>query len=88
MRGLEIANGYSELLDREEQRLRLIRDNEERARLGKHTFPLDEAFLDAIARIAGPTAGVSIGLDRLLMALLDKKSIGEVVADRLTLHSR
>ena len=87
MRGLEIANGYSELLDREEQRSRLIRDNEKRARLGKRTFPLDETFLDAVARISYPVAGVSIGVDRLLMALLDKESIGEVLLDRLTLHS-
>ncbi len=85
MRGMEVANGYSELLDREEQQSRLIRDNEERLRLGRGTFPLDESFLDAIGRIPGPVAGVSIGVDRLLMALLDKKSIGEVLPDRLTL---
>ena len=57
MSGLEIANGYSELLNPEEQKGRLIRDNEERLRLGKESFPLDEAFLDAISSIPGPVAG-------------------------------
>ncbi len=84
MSGLEIANGYSELLNPEEQKGRLIRDNEERLRLGKESFPLDEAFLDAISSIPGPVAGVSIGVDRLLMALLGKESIAEVLPDRLT----
>jgi lysyl-tRNA synthetase class 2 len=87
MRGLEIANGYSELLDSGEQRLRMIRDNEERLKLGKAPFAIDEAFLDAVGRISGPVAGVSIGIDRLLMALLDKKTIREVLPDRLTLRT-
>ena len=83
MGGLEIANGYSELLDREELRMRMVRDNEERLRLRKETFPLDEAFLDAVSNVHGPVAGVSVGVDRLLMALLGKESIGEVLPDRL-----
>jgi elongation factor P--(R)-beta-lysine ligase len=87
MRCLEIANGYSELLDAGEQRLRMIRDNEERVALGKPPFPLDEAFLDAIGRISGPVAGVSIGVDRLLMALLHEETIERVLPDRLTLRS-
>jgi elongation factor P--beta-lysine ligase len=48
-------------------------------------FPLDEQFLDALGRIPGPIAGVSIGIDRLLMALLRKERIGDVLPDRLTL---
>lgn len=87
MRGLEIANGYSELLDPAEQRLRMNRDNEERLALGKPPFPLDEDFLTALGHIPGPVAGVSIGIDRLLMALLDEKDIGRVLPGRLTLGS-
>jgi lysyl-tRNA synthetase class 2 len=85
MNGLEIANGYTELLDAGEQRARLSRDNARRARRGMRVFPLDEHFLDALGRIRAPLAGVSVGIDRLLMALLRKERIGDVLPDRLTL---
>jgi lysyl-tRNA synthetase class 2 len=85
MNGLEIANGYTELLDAGEQRVCLSRDNARRAQRGMRVFPLDEQFLDALGRIPGPIAGVSIGIDRLLMALLRKERIGDVLPDRLTL---
>jgi len=81
--GLEIANGYRELTDPRQQRERFLQDNLERANLGKQTFPADEAFLEALETIDSPCAGVSVGLDRLLMALLEKKTIGEVIVDRL-----
>jgi lysyl-tRNA synthetase class 2 len=85
MNGLEIANGYTELLDAGEQRTRLSRDNATRAQRGMRVLPLDEHFLDALGRIHGPLAGVSVGVDRLLMALLHKERIGDVLPDRLTL---
>jgi lysyl-tRNA synthetase class 2 len=81
--GLEIANGYTELTDPSEQRERFLEDNEKRLRMKKHTFPIDETFLSALETIDTPCAGVSVGLDRLLMALLEKKTIGEVIPDRL-----
>lgn len=85
IKGLEIANGYTELLDVREQRERFSRDNAARARQGKETFPVDEAFLGALPRIEGPVAGVSVGVDRLLMVLSEKERIGDVLADRFTL---
>lgn len=81
--GLEIANGYTELTDPGEQRERFEEDNTQRAGMGKRTFPVDETFLGALETIGTPCAGVSVGLDRLLMALLEKKTIGEVMPDRL-----
>jgi lysyl-tRNA synthetase class 2 len=81
--GLEIANGYTELTDPGEQRERFEEDNTQRAGMGKRTFPVDETFLGALETIGTPCAGVSVGLDRLLMALLEKKTIGEVIPDRL-----
>ena len=83
MNGLEIANGYTELLDPAEQRERLSRDNAVRAQRGMATFPVDEEFLDALGRIRGPVAGVSVGMDRLLMALSGRERIDEVLRDRL-----
>jgi len=84
MDGYEIANGYTELLDVKEQRMRFIEDNETRKRLGKETFPVDEEFLDSLSKLAGPYAGVSLGLDRFLMVLLYKKTIDEVMVNRFT----
>ena len=86
MKGLEIANGYSELLDANEQRTRCMEDQKKRKRLGKEIFPLDEEFLEGLPRIAGNRVGVSIGLDRLLMVLLGKKTIDEVLPGRLRLR--
>lgn len=80
--GLEIANGYTELMDSEEQRARFVADNKERARLGKDRFPIDEDFVESIGRLDGPYTGVSIGVDRLLMALLGKTRIDEVMVNR------
>ena len=84
MAGLEIANGYTELLDTDEQRARFARDNAARVSRGKEAFPPDEDLLDALGRIRGPVAGVSVGVDRLLMVLYGKESIGDVLADRFT----
>jgi elongation factor P--(R)-beta-lysine ligase len=85
MHGLEIANGYTELLDFEEQRERFLRDNKERKRLGKDLFPVDEEFLEALKHIKGPCTGVSIGMDRLLMALIGADRIQDVMINRFTI---
>jgi lysyl-tRNA synthetase class 2 len=76
--GLELANGFSELDDAAEQRRRLEAEREERRRLGRPVYPLDERFLEAVGRM--PRAGgVAVGLDRLLMILLGAASIDEVL---------
>jgi len=82
MCGLEIANGYTELLDPAVQRKRFLKDNEERRRLGKTTFAIDEEFLASLGQLRGPYAGVSIGIDRLLMVLLNKNHIDDVIPVR------
>jgi len=83
MGGLEIANGYTELTDPAEQERRFEEDNRERARLGKRQFPPDAAFVDSLRMIGHECTGVSIGLDRLLMALFGMKTIDEAIVDRL-----
>ncbi|MHB8111073.1 MAG: amino acid--tRNA ligase-related protein [Syntrophorhabdaceae bacterium] len=80
--GLEIANGYAELLDPLEQRERFLHDNEERLRMNKTQFPIDEIFLESLRDIKGPVAGVSIGMDRLLMSFVKEENIENVLADR------
>lgn len=76
--GLELANGFSELTDAVEQRRRLVEEQELRRRLGHPVHPLDEAFLDAVGRMP-ESAGVAVGLDRLLMLLAGAETIADVL---------
>jgi len=84
--GLELANGYTELLDKAEQKERFTMDLAERERRGKPVFKTDEQFLEAISQLRGPYFGVSVGLDRLLMAILEESSIDAVLVDRVRRH--
>ncbi len=76
--GLELANGFSELVDAAEQRCRLVEEQAERRRLGRPAFPLDERFLEAVGRMP-EAGGVAVGLDRLLMLLVGAESIADVL---------
>ncbi|PIR55377.1 EF-P lysine aminoacylase GenX [Candidatus Peregrinibacteria bacterium CG10_big_fil_rev_8_21_14_0_10_36_19] len=77
--GIELANAFSELTDAQEQRDRLKQEQQERKELKKTVFPIDEEFLHSLESIQFPCAGIALGLDRLLMLLMDKKSINEVL---------
>lgn len=75
--GLELANGFSELTDSAEQRARFLEDQESRRRSGRSVYPLDEEFLAALDRMP-PTSGIALGVDRLVMLLLDASAIEDV----------
>jgi len=77
-RGLELANGFSELTDAREQRRRLLEEQEQRRAAGRAIYPLDEAFLQAVGRLP-PSGGVAVGLDRLLMLFLETEDIADVL---------
>jgi len=77
-RGLELANGFSELTDPVEQRARLVEEQRFRRDAGRAVYPLDERFLDAVGRMP-PSAGIAVGLDRILMLLLGVESISDVL---------
>ncbi len=85
--GAELCNGYHELTDAAEQRARIERDNAARVALGKHPYPVDEDFLAALDGPPGlpPCAGNALGIDRLLMVLLDVPDIGRVRTFRVDL---
>jgi lysyl-tRNA synthetase class 2 len=78
--GLELANGFSELTDPLEQRQRLEREREERIRLGRAVYPVDESFLEALELGLPESAGIALGIDRLVMLLADAHDIREVLA--------
>ena len=84
--GLEIANGYHELTDYEEQKKRFSRDKLKRKELGRDDIDIDDKFLAALNEGFPECAGVAIGLDRLLMVLCDVKSIAEVQAFSVGRH--
>lgn len=73
--GMELCNGFCELLDPVEQRRRFVQEQGERRQLGKTVFPIDEEFLEALGRIRGPIYGNALGVDRLVML---KYSIGDI----------
>ena len=79
LNGIEIANCFSELCDSAEQRRRFDVAREERRRLGEADYPVDEPFLASLDAI-GSAAGVALGIDRLVMALLGEGSIDAVRA--------
>ena len=64
--GVELANGFGELTDPEEQRRRFIAEMDEKARVYGHRYPLDEDFLAALALMPA-AAGCALGFDRLVM---------------------
>ncbi len=77
---LELANGYHELVDAEEQRARFLRDHEVRRARGEALPPLDEALIDALRQGFPACAGVAMGVERLLMAMLGTTRIADVLA--------
>jgi lysyl-tRNA synthetase class 2 len=77
--GVEIANAFTELNDPDEQRRRFEAQREEMARGDEETQPFDETFLEALEYGMPPTAGVGLGIDRLVMLLTGARSLREVV---------
>ncbi|SRR6266511_1199234 len=77
--GVEIANAFTELNDPDEQRRRFEQQAAELRRGDEETQPFDEAFLEALEHGMPPTAGVGLGIDRLVMVLTGARNLREVV---------
>ncbi len=79
MGGMELANAFTELTDADEQRRRFLYEEGYRRSAGRQPYPLPEKFLAELPAMP-PSAGIALGVDRLLMVLLDAATIDEVVA--------
>ena len=77
--GMELGTAYSELTDPDEQRAKFLLQQRAREAGEEETHPFDEDFLRALEHGMPPAGGLGIGIDRLLMLLLDASSIREVI---------
>ncbi len=77
--GMEIANGFHELTDAEEQLARFEQDLTLRKKEKRPDLSIDHLFLDALKRGLPDCAGVAVGIDRLLMAMTGAEDIREVL---------
>jgi len=78
--GVELCNGFGELVDPVEQRQRLLRDQQQRSLRGLPVYPIDERFLAALERGMPPSAGNAVGLDRLIALACGTVEIRDVMA--------
>ena len=77
--GMELANCFTELCDRDEQKLRFEKAKEARKLLKESDYPIDNEFIDCLPKMAS-AAGVALGVDRLVMVLTKTKEISAVRA--------
>jgi lysyl-tRNA synthetase class 2 len=83
---IELANGYQELTDADEQRSRFERENREREARGEEIVRIDDGLIEALRSGLPDCSGVALGVDRLLMAILKLDDIDAVLtfsADRI-----
>jgi elongation factor P--(R)-beta-lysine ligase len=76
--GVELANGFGELTDAEEQRRRFLAAMDEKQRRYGERYPLDEDFLSAVAQMP-QASGTALGFDRLVMLASGAAKIDQVV---------
>lgn len=77
--GLELANGFSELTDADEQRRRFEADMDLKQRLYGERYPVDEDFLAALAHGLPACAGMALGIDRLVMLATGARTIDDIL---------
>lgn len=76
--GVELANGFGELTNPAEQRLRFQAEMAEKHRVYGETYPIDEDFLAALAQMPA-ASGIALGFDRLVMLATGAPRIDDVI---------
>lgn len=77
--GIELGNCFSELTDHKEQKERFEKDKTLRRTRGKTDYPIDEDLLDALKTGLPASAGIAVGVDRLVMLAADAPSISDIM---------
>ncbi|MEN8106567.1 MAG: EF-P lysine aminoacylase EpmA [Pseudomonadota bacterium] len=80
LNGIELANGFHELTDADEQRQRFAQENDRRQQQGDDAITTDERLLAALEAGVPDCAGVALGIDRLLMIAGQYGSLDDVIA--------
>jgi lysyl-tRNA synthetase class 2 len=75
---IELANGFVELTDADEQLHRFAADNQKRSDAGLPVLEIDNELIDALRAGLPPCAGVALGLDRVLMINEDQNDVRNV----------
>ena len=78
--GMELANGFHELTDADEQSQRFSDDRAWRREHSRAVPPIDQRLIEALRHGLPACSGVALGVDRLLMKLIDAQHINEVLA--------
>jgi lysyl-tRNA synthetase class 2 len=76
--GIELANACGELIHATAQRNRLEQQMDEKERIYGERYPIDEAFIEALASMP-PASGAALGLDRLVMLATGATSVEQVM---------
>ena len=79
-KGVELANGFNELIDSQEQQTRFEQDNIKRHENNLTEMPIDQHFVAALQHGLPQCSGVALGIDRLIMLALDCEKIEHVIA--------
>ena len=77
--GKEIANGFSEINDPDDQKDRFLEQLKQKEQGDKEAHSMDEDYIEALSYGMPPTAGEGIGIDRVAMLFTDSSSIREVI---------
>jgi len=80
LQGVELANGFHELQDHQDQRQRFQADIEKRVSAGRPALPQDEYLLEALEHGLPQCSGVAVGLDRLLMFVTGCSYLKDIIA--------